>query len=219
MKTILLLFTFTLCLKNPLKAQLNVELLHQLVEHSKQEYDKQQTLRSTQTITTANQQVNSLQTANLKSRYREITQRLGLLGTVLITLSTSLESYQLVDQIIQEQTRILQHVQDDPSKILLALNAQGELITRAQQLAKYILGLMLSLGEINQMKQSDRRILYAHVITELRNILTISKTLANSMYYSSVINKVKAQGAFSDFVNQDKRIVESILSKIKILAP
>lgn len=219
MKTIVLIFTFSLCLKNPLKAQLNVELLHQLVEHSKQEYDKQQTLRNSQAITTTNQQVNSQQTSSLKSRYREITQRFGVLGTVLLTLSTSFESSELVDQIIQEQTRILQHVQDDPSKILFALNAQGELITRAQQLAKYILGLMLSLGEINQMKQSDRRILYAHVITELRIILTISRTLANSMYYSSVINKVKEQGAFSDFVNQDKRIVESILSKIKILAP
>src|SRR5690606_34938118 len=102
-------------------------------------------------------------------------------------------------------------------KIILATNSQGELINRAQQLAKYILGLMLSIGEINQMKQSDRRILYGHIITELRNILSISRSLANSMYYASVIKKLKSQGAFSDFINEDKRIVESILSKIKIL--
>jgi hypothetical protein len=219
MKTLLLFLSLSFCLQPVVKAQLNVELLHQLVEHSKQEYDKQQSLRNTQVITTTNQEINGQQTATLKSRYREITQRFQVLGTVLLSLTTSLESSQLVDQIIQEQTRIFQYVKDDPSKIILATNSQGELINRAQQLAKYILGLMLSIGEINQMKQSDRRILYGHVITELRNILSISRSLANSMYYASVIKKLKSQGAFSDFINEDKRIVESILSKIKILTP
>ena len=168
MKTLLLLFTFNMCLLPLSKAQLNIELLHQLVAHSKQEYEKQQTLRSTQVVATANQEINSQQTAKLKSRYREIT---------------------------------------------------GQLIHRAQQLARYILGLMLTIGEINQMKQSDRRIFYAQVITELKTILSISRSLANSMYYASVLKKVKSQHAFSDFINEDKRIVERILSKIKILTP
>lgn len=219
MKTIVLIISFILSFYYPLKAQLNIELLHQLVEHSKQEYDKQQTLRNTQAITTANQQINNQQIASLKSRYRDINKRFGVLGTVLLNLSTSFESSSLVEQIIQEQSRIFQYAYNNPSKVLLAINAQGEIISKAQQLAKYILGLMLSLGEINQMKQSDRRILYAHVITELMNILSLSRTLANSMYYSSLINKLNAKGVFTDFVNQDKRIVESILSKIKFLAP
>ncbi|MCA5004044.1 hypothetical protein [Sphingobacterium bovistauri] len=219
MKTLMLIISLCLSVCYQSKAQLNVALLHQLVEHSKQEYDKQQTLRKTQLVASTNQEINTQQTASLKSRYREITQRYGVLGTVLLTLSTSIESNQIVEQIIQEQTKIFQYVQDDPSTILLALNSQREFITRAQLLAKYILGLMLSFGDLNQMKQSDRRILYAHVISELRNILSISRSLANSIYYSSYVKKLKSQEVFSDFVNQDKRIVESILSKIKILAP
>ena len=219
MKNLLLIFTFNICLLQLSKAQLNIELIHQLVAHSKQEYDKQKTLGNTQIVSTANQEINSQQTATLKSRYREITGRLQVLGTALLIINTSMESSKLVQQIIKEQSRVLHYVQDDPSMLSLALNSQGELIQRAQQLAKYILGLMLSIGEINQMKQSDRRIFYAQVITELKNILSISRSLANSMYYASVIKKVKSQHAFSDFINEDKRIVERILSKIKILTP
>jgi hypothetical protein len=219
MKTLLLLFTFNMCLLPLSKAQLNIELLHQLVAHSKQEYEKQQTLRSTQVVATANQEINSQQTAKLKSRYREITGRFQVLGTALLILNTSMESSQLIQQITNEQERILHYVQDDPSTLRLALSSQGELIHRAQQLARYILGLMLTIGEINQMKQSDRRIFYAQVITELKTILSISRSLANSMYYASVLKKVKSQHAFSDFINEDKRIVERILSKIKILTP
>src|SRR5690606_40106744 len=81
MKTLMLLFTFNMCLLPLSKAQLNIELLHQLVAHSKQEYEKQQTLRSTQVVATANQEINSQQTAKLKSRYREITGRFQVLGT------------------------------------------------------------------------------------------------------------------------------------------
>lgn len=219
MKNLLLIFTFNICLLQLSKAQLNIELIHQLVAHSKQEYDKQQTLRSTQIVTTTNQEINSQQTATLKSRYREINRRFQVLGTALLILNTSMESSRLVEQITKEQLRILHYVQDDPSMLILAVNAQGELIHRAQQLAKYILGLMLTIGEINQMKQSDRRIFYAHVITELKNILSISRSLANSMYYASELKKVKSQSAFSDFINEDKRIVDRILSKIKILTP
>src|SRR5690606_880855 len=110
----------------------------------------------------------------------------------------------LIQHTTNEQDNIRHYVQDDASTLRLALNSQSELIQRAQQLARYILGLMLSIGEINQMKQSDRRIFYAQVITELKTILSISRSLANSMYYASVLKKVKSQHAFSDFINEDK---------------
>ncbi|HLT41383.1 MAG TPA: hypothetical protein VKZ95_01660, partial [Sphingobacteriaceae bacterium] len=103
--------------------------------HSKQEYDKQKTLGRTQTVTTANQEINSQQTATLKSRYWEINRRFQVLGTALLNLNTSMESSKLVEQITKEQLRILHYVQDDPSLLILAVNAQGELIHRAQQLA------------------------------------------------------------------------------------
>ena len=219
MKNLLLILSLSCCLPHFSKAQLNIELLHQLVEHSKQEYDRQQSLLNTQTLSTTNQEINNQQTATLKSRYREIKGRFQVLGSVLLALNTSLESTRLVEQIIQEQARILLYVKDDPSNIILASNSQVEFINKAQQLFKYIIGLMMSFGEINQMKQSDRRILYAHIITELRNVLTISRSLANSLYYASLIKKLNSQSSFSDFINEDKRIVERILSKIKILMP
>ena len=218
MKITLLLLLCNICFYFPLKAQLNVELLHQLVEHSKEEYDRQHTLRGTQMLTTANQEVNMRQTAAFKSKFRDIQQRFQVLSQVLLALSTSTESAQLVQQITQEHTRILQQVKEDPSHILLALNAQVEISQKAQLLAKYILGLLLSLGELNQMKQSDRRILYSHVVNELKQLLTLSRSLANALYYAGVIKKLQMPQSFPVLSQNDKRIVEDILSKINQLS-
>lgn len=198
-------------------AQLNVVLLHQLVEHSKQEYNIQQTLRNTQATASSNQHINQQQTSSFKSRYRTITQRFHVLGSAMQTFATSLESAHLINEITTQHARIINLLADDPSRIPLATRAEVEIAGRASQLARYILGLMISYGEINQMKQSDRRLLYAHVITELKGILSISRSLFNSMYYASLMKKLNSNYPFAQNIQSDKRIVENILSQIKSL--
>jgi len=198
-------------------AQLNVLLLHQLVEHSKQEYNIQQTLRTTQAITSSNQQINNQKTASLKNTYRTITQRFQLIGTALQTVTTSIESVRLTNEIIDQHNRIINVLKDDPTKIPLVIQAELELVGKARQIARFILGIMVSYGEINQMKQSDRRLLYAHVITELKNILSISKSLHNSIYYTSLMKKLNSKHPFAENLNSDKRIVENILSQLKTI--
>src|SRR5690606_4764382 len=79
-------------------AQLNVELLHQLVEHSKDEYDRQITARNRQALTSANEEVNREESAKLKTRYRELHSRFQVLGTALQGLSMGLESAPIVTE-------------------------------------------------------------------------------------------------------------------------
>jgi len=185
------------------------------VEHSKQEYDIQQTLRHTQTITSSNQEIINQQTSNFKNQYRAINQRFQVLGAVMQALATSLESVDLVNKIIHQQNRIAQALENDQSKILLAVQSEVEILGRAHKLARYVLGLMISYGDINQMKQSDRRILYAHVITELKSILNISTSLYNSIYYASLMKKLNSKYPFVENILADKTIVENILAQLK----
>src|SRR5690606_6289306 len=49
-------------------AQLNVELLHQLVQHSKDEYERQTTARNRQAIASANEEVNRSKMDALKQK-------------------------------------------------------------------------------------------------------------------------------------------------------
>src|SRR5690606_4176870 len=140
--TLLLLITLTKA-----NAQLNVELLHQLVAHSKDEYDRQITARNRQAITTANEEVNREETSKLKTRYRELHSRFQVLGTALQGLSMCLESAPIVTEIINQQKRIIGIVSTHPEFMLLAIDAERDMAEKAVQLARYLTGLFISIGD------------------------------------------------------------------------
>lgn len=192
-------------------AQLNVELLHQLVEHSKDEYDRQVTARNRQTVTTANEAVNRGETSRLKDRYRQLHSRFLTLGMALQSLSMGLESAPIVTEIINQQDRIVDIVSAHPEFLPLAIDAERDMAGKAIQLARYLTGLFISIGDLNQMKASDRRILYGHVLQELRSIAGASRGLANTLYYSTRKKMLETLNPFADFINEDKRIVDNIL--------
>lgn len=199
----------------PCLAQLNVELLHQLVEHSKDEYDKQQVTRNSQAITTSLQEVNTAEASNLKKQYKAINERLNIIGTALVAINSSLEAGDIVNNIARQQSRIMDLVIKDPSSLTIAMLAEKEILIKARQLIKYILALMISYQDINQMAQSDRRMLYAHINKELRELLSASYSLANSIATKTQLTRIKNSNPFWGYINTDKRIVESILTQLK----
>ncbi|MBD1424041.1 hypothetical protein [Sphingobacterium arenae] len=200
-------------------AQLNVELLHQLVEHSKDEYDRQVTARNRQAVTTANETVNRGETSRLKDRYRQLHSRFQTLGMALQSLSIGIESAPVVTEIINQQNRIVDIVSAHPEFLPLAIDAERDMAGKAIQLARYLTGLFISIGDLNQMKASDRRILYGHVLQELRLIAGASRGLANTMYYSTRKKMLESLNPFADFINEDKRIVDNILRQLEEFKP
>lgn len=201
------------------KAQLNVQLLHQLVQHSKDEYDRQLSVRNSQAITAANEEVNRVETAKLKFRYRELHSRLQVLGTVLQGVSLGLESGPIVTEIIQQQQRMMDLFVVHPELLSLALEAERDMAAKARQLARYLTGLFMHIGDLNQMKASDRRMLYGHVLQELRAIAGASRGLAEMMVYSARKKLLDSRRPFSGYRNQDKRLVDQILRQLKEFKP
>lgn len=200
-------------------AQLNVELLHQLVEHSKEEYDRQITARNKQATTTANEEVNREETSKLKTRYRQLHSRFQTLGMALQGLSMGLESAPIVTEIISQQKRIIGIVSTHPEFLLLAISAEKDMAEKAVQLARYLTGLFISIGDLNQMKASDRRILYGHVLQELRKIAGASRGLVATMYYSTRKKLLDSLNPFSGYINEDKRVVDNILTQLEEFRP
>lgn len=195
-------------------AQLNIELLHQLVAESKSENSKQNEARNRQSVTTANEEVNRSQMSKLKTKYRELQNRFKAVGLAIDAAQIGIEAIPVVNEIIRQQSIIYQLAADNPLLIVLAYQAEEDLANRASLLMNFIYGIALSIGDINQMKSSDRKTLFSHVLNELKRIEGASKGLAVAMQYAS---RPKSLNPFADFVNEDKRLVNDILRNAAIL--
>ncbi|RZM29894.1 MAG: hypothetical protein EOO88_03075 [Pedobacter sp.] len=194
--------------------QLNVELIHQLVSESKSEHSRQDQAKNKQAIAAANEEVNRSQMGKLKMKYRELQQRFHTVGLAIDAAQIGLEASPVVSEIIRQQNIIYQLANDNPILIALAFQTVKDLADRARMLANYIAGLALSIGDINQMKASDRKILFSHALTELRLIEGASKGLAVVMLQASYKRSIDP---FADFVNQDRQLVDDIIRNAAIL--
>lgn len=194
--------------------QLNVELIHQLVAESKSEHSRQDQAKNKQAITSANEEINKTQMSRLKTKYRELQSRFHTVGLAIDAAQIGLEASPVISEIIRQQSIIYQLASDNPILIALAFQTEMDLADRARMLANYIAGLALSIGDINQMKASDRKILFSHALTELRLIEGASKGLAAAMLQA---RRKRSLNLFADFIEQDKRLVDDIIRNAAIL--
>lgn len=198
-------------------AQLNVTLLHQLVGNSKTEHGKQTDARDRQLVASANEEANKTLMVRLKNTYRDIHSRFNTLGLAIDAAQIGIEAYPLINDIAQSQEAVFSFCKDEPVLSVLAIQSEMDLGDKANSLLNFLYGVALSIGEINQMRQSDRKMLFSHVLTELRLIAGASRGLAVTLRYSSRKNALKNVNPFSDFINTDKVLVEGILRRKDIL--
>lgn len=198
-------------------AQLNVTLLHQLVENSKTEHGKQIDARDRQVVASANEEVNKTLMVRLKDTYRDIHSRFTTLSLAIDASQVGIEAYPIINDISQSQETIFRLCKDDPVLSILAIQAEMDMGNKAHSLLNFLYGIALSASDINQMKQSDRKMLFSHVLTELRQIVGASRGLAATLSYANRKKALEAVNPFSDFINTDKALVESILQRKGVL--
>ena len=214
MKRLSLIFTVLLMVHGDVFAQINVQLMHQLVNESKEEHSRQENAKNKQAVTTANEEVNKSQMAKLKDRYRQLKSRFHTLGVIVEAAQIGIQAGPIVSEIIQQQSIIYNQTARNPVLIALAIDAERDLAQRSKMLINYLYGLVITAGDINQMKASDRKILFNHVLTELRLIAGTSKGLAANMVYA---NRKESTNPFYGFINEDKRLVDDIIRKAAVL--
>lgn len=214
MKQLFLILLVCLSLLSKSYGQLNVELLHQLVAESKEEYARQNMAKNKQALVSANEESNKNQLTKLKTKYRELKNRFNRLGIAIDAVQIGIEASPIVSAIIDQQSIIYAQASSNPILMVLAIEAEKDLSDRAHLLINYLYGLTLSIGDLNQMKASDRKILFSHVLTELRSIAGASRGLALSMIQA---NRKSSLNPFASFINEDKRLVEEIMRNNVIL--
>ena len=196
-------------------AQINVALLHQLVEESKSEYNLQKGAKSNQGRNAVNEEVNKGLVNSVKEKYRTVQERFAKLSIVIDALGIGVTAEPLVNSIIDNQQQILFYCSKNPELLLFAVETEKIFVERSYALLNYLLGLSASIGVVNQMKVAERRVLFQHIIDELREINGLSYTVSKSL--QSHIQRKRGFNPYLDYVATELALVEEIIQNAKIL--
>ncbi|MEB2774578.1 hypothetical protein SYJ56_04630 [Algoriphagus sp. D3-2-R+10] len=205
------LFT-TICLAS---AQVNVALLHQLVEESKSEYNLQKKAKTNQGKNAINEEVNKNLVNTVKEKYRTIQERFAKLSILIDAIGIGSTAEPLVNSIIDNQQQIVYYCRQDPELILFAIETEKLFVDKSYSLLNYLLGLSASIGVINQMKDSERRILVQHILDELRDINGLSYTTSKTLQHH--IERKLGVNPYLGYVATEKALVEEIIQNAKTL--
>ena len=220
MKKGFLLIGFGLCLSTSVFAQektLDIAGIHQLVDQSIAENKLQVKARNQQAVASANEQANLTLLAKLKGTYRTLQQRYNDLGTAINVADIGIYATPTVKRIISNQERIISLAEKNPALVAIGYLSEIRFAEKAKNLAGYVAGLIISIGDVNQMKASDRKMLFDYVLSELNVIEELSANMVNMMQYASLSSLMKAANPFQNFIDADKSIAVQIIQNAKNL--
>lgn len=220
MKNLILSLIFAFCFSPPTFAQqstLDIAGIHQLIDQSKTEHNQQVNARNNQATVTANEQANLTLLTKMKNMYRTLQNRYNTLGTAINIADIGIYATPEVKQIVSYQAQIIGLVEKNPAIAFLGYQTEIEFVEKAQGLIGFITGLTLSIGDINQMKASDRKLLFDYVLMQLSEIQELSGNLVNTLTYSNLNSLLRSVNPFQNFIDQDKNVAESIIQNAKYL--
>jgi len=196
---------------------LNIPAIHQLVSYSKSENNLQNDARSKQAVVSTNEAGNKTLLTKLKNTYRTLQQRYNTLGTAISAANIDIQATPMVNRIISNQEQLYRLANSNPAIIPLAYQTEIEFVDKAHSLVNYLIGLSASIGDVNQMKLSDRKMLFDFILTELSNIQNLSGNLVNSVAYANRSALLRSLNPVQDYIDQDKAIVGDIITNAKYL--
>jgi hypothetical protein len=199
------------------QSTLDIAGIHQLITQSQDENKLQVKAKNQQAANTANEEANLTLLAKLKNTYRTLQERYNSLGTAINIAQIGLYATPMVEQIVSYQKQIVSLTEKNPVLVVLGVQTEIEFAEKAKSLAGYIAGLTLSIGDVNQMKASDRKMLFDYVITELIKIQELSGNLVETLQTSSLNSILRSINPFQDFVDKDKSVAEDIIFNAKYL--
>jgi hypothetical protein len=213
----LLPFAFYLSPSFAQQSTIDVVGMHQLIDQSKNEHTQQVNARNNQATVNANEQANLTLLGKLKNMYRTLQNRYNTLGTAINVANIGIEATPMVEQIISYQGQIVKLVEKNPAVAVLGVQSEIEFVEKAEGLLGYVAGLTLSIGDVNQIKASDRKLLFDYVIQQLSQIQELSGNLVNTLSYSNLSSLLRALNPFQNFVDMDKNMAEDIIQNAKYL--
>lgn len=178
------------------------------------EHDRQKEMRQKQTLNTTVETANQSQWKGFKEKVTKVQDRLRIVSFAIQAIPTGIAMSREIKKINQNQTAILNEIGTAPYSLVAVLPSQVQFIDDLQMATRLITGIVLSYGAMNQMEQSERKVLLDYALGEVK---IVSR---NSTYMLLKIRDIKAkvlrnQRAFQYYVNWDKQVVKNIMKNIK----
>lgn len=187
----------------------------QLVDHTVDENGRQIKIKNNQLAVNALEETNKKRTQKFNTVYKKSVDRLSNLNLLLDGFIASSDMYQSARQAAYYQNLMVQEIKGMPTLAHLAIPTEIQFVDRTQMLIRYISGIVLSYGTINQMKPGDRKILVDHAIHEMDNLVTLSYECYNSI--KSAKDAINIKNAYiRATVNEDKAIIDELFESIKL---
>ena len=199
------------------QSTLDIIGIHQLVDESTSENKQQVNARNQQALATANEQANLTLLSKLKATYRTLQRRYNTLGTAINIADIGIYASPMVSRIISNQAQIIQLAEKNPALIAIGYQSELQFAEKARSLLSYVTGLSLSLGDVNQLKASDRKLLFDYVIAELSTVQNLSGNMLAMLQYSSLNALLRAANPFQNFIDADRSIAGDIIQNAKYL--
>ena len=178
------------------------------------ENEKQKEMRQKQTLNATIETANKTQWNNFKDKVTKVQDRLRIVCFAIQAIPTGIAMNREITKITNNQTAIINEINDAPYSIIAVLPSQVQFVDDLQMVARLITGIVISYGAINQMEKSERKILLDYALSEVK---ALSR---NSTHMLLKVRDIKAKvlrnkRAFKYYVNRDKQVVESIMKNIK----
>lgn len=186
------------------------------VEHSLQEHDRQEKLKKKQVLNTSTEGVNQEQWKAYKKVVEKVQDRLRKVDLILQAVPTGYTLFQKSKDIKANQQQILREIRTAPQTIKEVLPNQIKFVDDLQMIIRFLTGLTVSYGAVNQMERADRQILLSHALAEVDRLNNDS--FATLCIIREAKEKARLKRAMFDYYMQrDKEIVEDLLKNIKSL--
>src|ERR1700761_4045853 len=133
--------------------------------------------------------------------YRTLQNRYNSLGTAINIADIGIYATPEVKQIVSYQAQIIKLVEKNPAIAFLGYQKEIEFVEKAQGLIGYVTGLTLSIGDVNQMKASDRKLLFDYVIQQLSKIQELSGNMVGLLQYANLASVFKSIDPFDSYIS------------------
>lgn len=200
----------------PIWEQENVSfpMMNQEIKNALEEGDRQTDLLVNQTITAGEEVVNEKGWDSFKKKTTKINDRLRNISRIISDISDGIKIHNSIEKTKAYQEEIIKEIKISPYLLVVGLPLQYKFADEAQMTLRFLTGIVISYGSINQMEIPERKELLGYAIEE---VLYLEES---SYEYLTAIRGVKSmiekkRDVLKSWVSMDKNIVNDVFTNIK----
>lgn len=196
------------------KENVSFPMMNQEIRHSMFENERQKNMNELQTKNLGVEKLNQKQWEKFKVIKAKIQDRLRIIDFAVQSIPTGYAITLEAQSITKIQNEIFREIESTPYVALVAIPSEIQFVDDMQMIVRFLVGIVVSYGAINQMEKAERKILLDYALSEVNQLTRNSiSTLYKIKFFKQKIALQK--GMLEFYKNRDIQIVKDIMGEIK----